>query len=510
MTWIGSLFFLHIMTHIQAAHIKSLYRCDQCSYERRTFILVQSHIHSSHGFPTNLEIPERQELTRLHVRHKCNVCGFELADSEKDKMLEHMEVNHKSHLLKIESYRQCDKCYFSSSTRKKLRAHKKNVHPDLAMQSLHKCSLCAYHTNVKFNFFMHMEKHLGSVYLCNQCEYQSKDRRVLLRHIKHQHKDGNEDNQTIDQMTCRCSPCNIQTLGSKYTDHMTQVHEFPLQDKRFSNDSKAKHSVHGDHVNYLHKCTSCNFGSNTKLKFTSHFHKHLGTIYQCKICDFKTEYRTQMISHSRDQHRKEYRERNSWTLNNVIWKCSTCNLQTDGKEYKIHMINIHNFNIKDRRFSKAKRSNIPNRRKLFPLTCPECKYGTKLLSNLRAHMYTHMGIYFSCNLCEETSKLRGIILNHVMEKHKQQVRLDPNNWIAKHVLCHCTSCDVSLSSVELDEHLVKIHIFPIKIKAPISQTNIKSVQAPSKETVTTVTTRSQKDIGLMLKLAQLPIAVNLT
>ena len=56
-----------------------------------------------------------------------------------------------------------------------------------------------------------------------------------------------------------------------------------------------------------------------------------------------------------------------------------------------------------------------------------------------------------------------------MEKHKQKVRLDPNNWIGKHVLCQCTSCDVTLSSVKLEEHLVNIHSFPIKKSTNVTE-----------------------------------------
>ena len=120
-----------------------------------------------------------------------------------------------------------------------------------------------------------------------------------------------------------------------------------------------------------------------------------------------------------------------------------------------------------------------------------------------------MGTSFVCNLCEETSMRKGIIFNHVMEKHQQKVRLNPNNWIAKHVMCHCPSCDVTLSCVELDEHLVKLHSFPVETKVPMSRTNMKILEAPNIEPVRAMKTRSKKDIGLMLKLAQLPIAVNL-
>ena len=270
----------YLKTHLQAVHVKSLYKCGQCSYESRTLTFVQSHIHSSHDFPTNLETTESKELTRLHVRHRCYVCGYELADSEKDKLIEHMEVNHKSHLLKTESSNQCDKCNFSSLTRKKLKVHKRIMHPDTANQPRHKCSLCEYQTNIKHSFVRHMEKHIGTVYLCNHCHYQFKDKSFLIKHIKHQHKYGNEDKQAIDHMTCKCCPCNVQTTGSKYTDHMIQVHAFPLQDKRFSNDNKAKHLVERDHSNHLHKCRSCNFESNIKFKFISHLHKHLGTRYK--------------------------------------------------------------------------------------------------------------------------------------------------------------------------------------------------------------------------------------
>ena len=350
----------YLKTHLQAIHIKSLYKCGQCSYESRTLTFVQSHIHSSHGFPTNLETTESKELTRLHLRHKCYVCGYELADSKKDKLIEHMEVNHKSHLLKTECSNHCDKCNFSSITMKKLKVHKRIMHPDTAYQSRHICSLCEYQTKNKHSFVRHMEKHIGTVYLCNYCKYQFKDKRFLVKHIKYQHKYGNEDKPAINQMTFKCSPCNVQTNRSKYTDHMIQVHAFPLQDKRLSSNNKAKHLVKRYHSNYLHKCPSCNFESNIRFKFISHLHKHLGTRYKCKICEFESEYRIKMISHFRDQHRKEYTDKNTWMLNNVAWKCSTCNLQTDRTDYKIHMTNIHNFNVKDQRFSKAKRSNIPN------------------------------------------------------------------------------------------------------------------------------------------------------
>ena len=620
-----------IRNHLQSVHVKSLYKCDQCLYESKTLFSVHSHINSSHDFPRNLEADERKELTRLHVRHKCSICSFEIADSEKDIMMYHMKINHEIDLLKTESPNYCNKCNFSSITRKMLKLHKKNTHPNTAKHqcplcdfevdlrsnfllhlhkhigttylcnycnfqsrkrlefkkhyttqhtnvfdeesfsiidkatlkcvscniktegrnyhnhmiekhkfplvkqrlwrkgllssehSKHKCSVCEFGTNIKANFVTHMEKHIGTVYFCNLCDYQSKAKNLSVTHIMNIHKNEYVDKQSIDHITCKCTPCDIQITGRKYKNHMIQVHEFPLQEKEFLNgDEKektlsnkkdfSKHSKSSysdkDHSNDRHKCPNCEYRSNSKFLFLLHLHKHLGTRYICNICQLETKYRAKIKRHFTDQHKEEYTGKQNWMMDNITWKCDNCNLKASGREYKIHMINVHNFNIKDRRFSEAKKTIRQNKMKQFPHNCPQCQYGTKLLSNMREHMYTHMGTSFSCKLCKISSNRRGIILNHVMEKHKKEVQLDPNNWIAKYVLCYCTNCDVTLSSDELHEHSVKIHAFPLKTKAPVSWVNTKSLPARNIEPVTSMKTRSQKDIGLMLKLTQLPIAVN--
>ena len=387
-------------------------------------------------------------------------------------------------------------------------------------QSKHKCSVCEYQTNIKNIFFMHMEKHIETVYLCNHCEYQSKDRRFFIKHIRYQHKAEYADKQTryADHMTCKCTPCEIETTGETYRDHMIQVHKFPLKDERFiygnihgkmndSNKSKS-YSRKKDYSNYKHKCPTCEFGSMNKFNLISHLHKHIGTTYKCNICEMETKYRTLLSSHFKGQHVKEYTGKHNWIMDKVTWKCETCNLQTNGKEYKIHMMTVHDFNIKDQRLSEARRSSLSNKRKLFPLNCPTCKYGTRHLLKMIAHMYTHVETLFSCYICEESSKRRGIILNHVMEKHKKEVRLNPNNWISKYVLGHYISCNITLSSIELDEHLVKIHSFPSKPKTPLPLINTRILRVENTATPIKRKTRSQKDIGLMLKLAELPIAVN--
>ena len=619
-----------IRNHVQSVHVKSLYKCDQCPYESKTLFAVHSHINSSHDFPRNLEADERKELTRLHVRHKCSLCGFEIANSEKDIMMDHMKVNHEGELLKKESPNYCNKCNFRSISRKMLKFHKKTTHPntekhqcplcdfeadqrcnfllhlhkhigttylcnhcdfqsrkrlefkkhyttqhtnvfgeesfsiidkatfkcvtcniktegrnyhnhmiekhkfpivkqllwrkdsisgEVKIHSKYKCSLCEHGTNFKANFVIHMEKHIGTVYFCNLCDYQSKIKHCFVSHIRNQHQEEYVDKQTVDHMTCKCTPCDIQITGRKYKSHMIQIHEFPLHDNEEKKTSTTKQDYFKtskssysdkDHSNDLHKCPNCKYGSNSKFLFMLHLHKHLGTRYICNICQLEIKGRAEIKHHFRDQHKKEYTGKQNWMMDNITWKCEKCNLQISGREYKIHMINIHNFNIKDRRFSEANQTIIQNERKQFPHNCPQCQYGTKLLSNMREHMYTHMGTSFSCKLCETTSKRRGIILNHMMEKHKKEVRLDPNNWISKYVMCYCTSCAVSLSSGELDEHIVRVHAFPLKTKAPVSRINMKILQAPTIKPVTTMKTRSPKDIALMLKLAQLPIAVNRT
>ena len=621
---------LHLKGHLQTVHVRSLFKCEQCSFQSRTLPSVRSHIHNSHNFPINLDTYESKELTRLHIRHKCNVCGFELSDSEKDKMLDHMKSDHINHLLKTE-FRQCDKCNFQSSTRKKMKVHKNSAHPNTAnhkcplcdhesnirgnfllhlhnhigttyickdcdfqsrrrkefkthystehmngeesfsiidrttvkctscnietkgrnyhnhmiqkhnfpilkqllwrkdmhsseKQSKHKCSLCEYQTNIKNYFVMHMERHIETMYLCNHCEYQSKDRRFFVKHTRDQHKDEYADKQTryADHMTCKCTTCEIETTGTTYKDHMIQVHKFLLHDERFLYGSKE--SLHGksngsqksksssrnkDYSNYKHKCPTCEFGSMNKFNLILHLHKHIGTTYKCNICELETKYRTQLRSHFKDKHIKEYTGTQNWIMDKVTWKCQACILQTNGKEYKIHMMIIHNFNIKDRRLSEARRSFIPNKIKLFTLKCPKCKYGTNLMLTMREHMFTHIRTLFSCYLCKEPSQRRGITLNHVMEKHKKEVRLNPNNWISKYVLGHCTSCNVTLSSIELDEHLVRIHSFPSNKKAPMPLINTRSLRAQNTAPPSIkMKKRSPKDIGLMLKLAELPIAVN--
>jgi len=123
------------------------------------------------------------------------------------------------------------------------------------------CNLCEYRSRDKYHIREHKEsKHENVRYYCDQCEYITKRKRVLEDHVLHIHE-GND---------FPCDQCG----------------------KRFSKSSLRSH-IHTMHTGNKYQCELCKFETlhttNLKLHIDS---VHKGIQYPCGVCNYKaTQYR---------------------------------------------------------------------------------------------------------------------------------------------------------------------------------------------------------------------------
>ena len=117
------------------------------------------------------------------------------------------EKSAKVTLERVKEY-QCDQCVFKSLTARSLRDHVHTAHPvhkgineDVLMKSAKiilkklrdlKCGQCDYKTVLKKGLRKHLmvNHNITTDHACEECEYTSKDRSNLWKHVKGVHEKG--------------------------------------------------------------------------------------------------------------------------------------------------------------------------------------------------------------------------------------------------------------------------------------------------------------------------------
>ena len=343
---------MNLRNHMQNVHIKAIFKCDKCSFEEVNLHFLYNHIQQTH-LPDNLEKSEERECTKLYVIYKCHICDFELAESDKRQMLDHMQSTHEQEMKN--SQIQCGECELVAGTRKQLSFHMMKRHPNANTGIIlkYQCPLCEHGSQSSSNLRIHMHSHIGTSYLCNICSFTTKHKNNFRDHFMTEHavmQKGSMRENTI----YHCAMCDIQAGAQEYDMHMIKVHKHPVKDKKQPRK---------------YQCPLCEHGSNLIANLSLHMHGHIRTTYCCKFCNFTSQNSIKFRAHFITTHMFEKRNK-GWISQNTTYHCDICDFQADVREYESHMINSHRLPVGDRKKFISKKVNS-NRRKgvksLIPL-----------------------------------------------------------------------------------------------------------------------------------------------
>ena len=145
----------NLRIHIDSVHsdcgLDKTFQCHEC---KKSFIFKYS---------LSVHVPKTHIKRKTHV---CEICGHESRDSTALK--EHVAVKHKSEeATKL----FCDKCDFSTITRKNLLKHIRRKHNS---ESLEKCQNCEFETPDINNLQIHIDRYHQDIgdekkYICDIC-----------------------------------------------------------------------------------------------------------------------------------------------------------------------------------------------------------------------------------------------------------------------------------------------------------------------------------------------------
>ncbi|XP_013195645.1 zinc finger protein 808 [Amyelois transitella] len=211
-----------------------------------------------------------------------------------------------------------------------------------------KCQVCDYTTVYKTGLIMHMIGHTTEKkYCCSECNYKSKYRNALTRHIRIEHQAGNEA-PSEPKNKFKCDQCDY-TANFKWN---LKAH-------------KRKHNIEKQY-----KCDNCNFETAYRHNFLKHSRTHASkdkpmSFYKCDKCPFVTKYEGHITRHLAKIHNE---------VTDTAYKCETCDFSTRVK----WRLNIHR--------GRSKQDNI--------LHCPHCHFETYYMCEHKKHKVLHYDVVY--------------------------------------------------------------------------------------------------------------------
>ena len=327
-----------------------------------------SYQHISSSNDENVKMKEQETEEEVEVsnyqqygkeqkeKYSCELCEFQTVWSHSFR--KHTRVVHGSSL-------SCNDCEYQTVFNSELKKHKRNLHGSLPWS----CNQCQYKTKKHSNF----QRHKLSI-SCNQWEYHTKDMA----------RDGS--------VKYNCDQCDFQTAWkSVLINHMQTIHSFKLscnqckyQAKRPDQMEYHQQAKHGD-VKYY--CDQCDYLTTSKITLKRHqTNKHAGFGYFCNQCDFKTN---QGISYLR-RHKEVKHE-------GIKYFCSQCNYQspfknslTEHKKNKHEGIKYYCDQCEHVAITpKNLKNHVENKHEGVKYFCDQCDYQTGWQSNLNQHKKAH-------------------------------------------------------------------------------------------------------------------------
>ena len=147
---------------------------------------------------------------------------------------------------------------------------------------------------------IHMDKHACiHTYMCDQCDYQCKDKTVLKRHIQTKH----------EGLTYDCKQCEFKALSTTHlSKHVKAEHQgIRYECKDCDYDAKQlgdlKYHVRSVHDGIKQECNKCDYKTNLVSTLRQHIKSiHLNVKYDCNECDYQATQAANLRRHKKLMH----------------------------------------------------------------------------------------------------------------------------------------------------------------------------------------------------------------
>ena len=318
-------------------------KCNQCDYKITGNAEFKEHMKNVHF---TSEYHTKTKLTDLsHFIFHCKQCNFSCKDvydtftRGKGPMIKHIcdmhEIKDEEGSSKYQIISNCDKCDFSVNSLSELRIHLMKEH-----------STCINKGELK---------RLSSIYQCNSCEYSSKTKCNMMRHIETRHELSSE--------TCHICGLKFKSKESM-SQHIKKKHYAPEGQKKCEKCMKCfKNEDFDGHVCEKEKfiCNTCGRAFLTKYSLIRHNkveHEHvvLPKPFICDKCDFccetKYDLKSHMLTHEektpcpecgeRVRHMKAHMKAVHTPDELQKYQCQDCGKGFhESRKLEIHRMNVH-------------------------------------------------------------------------------------------------------------------------------------------------------------------------
>ena len=303
--------------HIRMVHGTVRYKCDKCAFETKYKKSMEYHqnFHKAKkpmkcdicderfAKKDNLEAHKKTKHLRL-LELKCDICGHKSLN--KHRLKAHM-LTHEAKTLK------CEECDFATQYKGSLERHIELEHTNTKTE---KCTICEYNAKSVIDYRNHMFNNHSGLQKCEHCDYETIDRKALVRHLK---------NCNSKALLYSCHKCDFKTSSYSYLGpHVSKVHgkntkcdhcsytnediksmrrhekrclqkkEFALKCDfcdffTFSHKTMTKHRKTCNADSMMVKCTKCEYKSSSQFIVTKHIVKMHGRYSKCSFCIYSNE-----------------------------------------------------------------------------------------------------------------------------------------------------------------------------------------------------------------------------
>lgn len=271
------------------------------------------------------------------------------------------------------------------------------------------CPECSFKAASFWTLKVHMEMiHLEMRWLCVLCNYNTKEKYILRKHIKNDHQTYHPDH-----LDYHCIRCNVQgPIVSKpskvsYREHIAANHSSLLI--FYQSQKKSEKGPF--------QCKFCSQILENRTLYQSHLESvHMSIQYFCSLCDYKARGKISIrnhVSRSHSQAEVGSLEAKRFVRDNITRECIHC----DNKQLQ-HKENLEEHILKNHpdKFTKLKRKTVKDPSKL--IQCNFCDFTSEVRGNLRTHvMLKHIQARFECRKCSVQFKNLPLLRKHIRAQH---------------------------------------------------------------------------------------------
>jgi len=338
-----------LTNHIRCKHEEKSYPCDECSYVGADLKYLRNHKAAQHTGRS----------------YACDQCDVVVATNK--GLQRHVKRKHEGQAF------LCDQCDYKGSTKSYLQEHMESKH----MGIRHYCDLCTYSSSVKRNLKAHKNvAHEGFVlptFMCDQCQFTTKQKGLLNLHIKRKHDD------------IMCEHCSVIFQGTvRLSQHVKTCHYEVWKEAQRDKPPKKKSKAYTKNEGMLFLCDRCEYKTNNKYTLRHHMSTihHIGT-EPCTICNFVAKNSSHLQLH---------------LAKHGSFPCNQCE----------HVANLKSGLARHKKAVHEERKYL----------CDHCDYFSARADILRIHRTAmHEGTKYPCDQCDYVAKRPGDLSKHKKNIH---------------------------------------------------------------------------------------------